>query len=44
MTNLAKKWSARDVPTGDLAFSWCKDRVSGTISMRAVLLLVTKTS
>ena len=41
---LAKKWSASEVPMGDLALSWCRDRVSGTISISAVRLLVTSTA
>ena len=31
-------------PVGALALSWCSDRVSGTISISAVRLLVTRTS
>ncbi len=42
--NLAKKWSLRAEPGGDLALMVCTDSESGTSSISAVRLLVTSTS
>lgn len=42
--NLVKKWVARELPAGDLDLMWWMEGASGTISIRAVRLLVTSTS
>ena len=44
LPNLAKKWAAREVPGGDRDLMVCRLGALGTISIRAVRLLVTSTS
>ena len=44
LMNLAKKWSAREVAGRERPLSWCRDMLSGTISISAVRLEVTNTS